>query len=294
MFSLAEQWRIEDRKRRAPDLVEHWNERSATYANHSHSGYAESFIKKMDLAQVKLILDMGCGTGSLAIPLAQRGYGVIAADFSSGMLDQLRQYAQEKNIHLIEWKSGDDLRSLRCLEGGFIAVVLLKWDDDWASFGLMQDSVDVAISSRSLITHDMEDSLKKLSRVASKRVYVTVGTGISPRVNPDVAKAMGIHLNKHNDALFVFGIAHELGYEPEVSYIHSPRKKLYNSRNEAYHSLLDTMNYVSDKDLQVDPHIAAQRLSDWLLVHLIPAEEKGKWCLDKPYLVPWAFLSWNV
>ena len=54
------------------------------------------------------------------------------------------------------------------------------------------------------------------------------------------------------------------------------------------------MNYVSDKDLQVDPHIAAQRLSDWLLVHLIPAEEKGKWCLDKPYLVPWAFLSWNV
>ena len=294
MFSIAEQWRIEDRKRRVPDSAEQWNERSFTYAKRPHSGYAESFIDKMDLSDVDLILDMGCGTGSLSVPLAQMGFGVIAADFSTGMLDRLRQLAREKNVSLIEWQKGRSISELKDRIGGFIVVVRMSWEDDWSSFGLVQDSVDIAISSRSLITHDLEDSLKKLCRVASKRVYITVGTGVSPRVNPDVAHAMGVKLDKHNDALFVFGIAHELGYEPEVSYIHSPRRKFYASPNEAYHSLLETMDYVDDKDSQVDPKVAAQRLRDWLLVHLVPAEEEGKWCLDKPYLVPWAFLSWNV
>lgn len=294
MISLAEQWRIEDKKRRAPDSVEHWNMRSATYAKGAHSEYVEAFIRNMKLTRRNLILDMGCGTGSLAIPLAQLGHGVIAADFSSGMLERLRKAAQLSNVMVLEAHGNISERLSKHPTGGFIIPVLMSWEDDWHSFGLNDNLVDIALASRSIITHDLEDSLRKLSSAASHKVCVTVGTGISPRVDPVVAQAMGIQLDKHNDALFVFGIAHELGFEPEVTYIHSPRTRLYTSRDEAYHALLETMNYVDDKDTQVDPQTAAQRLRDWLLVHLVPAKEKGMWCLDKPHIVPWAFITWEV
>ena len=53
-----------------------------------------------------------------------------------------------------------------------------------------EGSVDVAVASRSVITHDLEDSLQKLSAVARERVCVTVGTGVSPRVDMRVAQEL--------------------------------------------------------------------------------------------------------
>ena len=64
--------------------------------------------------------------------------------------------------------------------------------------GLLLDcakiSVEYALASRSIITHDLADSLSKLSRVASKGVFVTAILGASPRINPAVAEAMGVVL----------------------------------------------------------------------------------------------------
>ena len=61
----------------------------------------------------------------------------------------------------------------------------------------------------------------------------------------------------HNDAVFVFGVAHELGFEPEVSYIHSLRIRTYASRDEAYHALLKTLDYRDPSIDQVDRETAA-------------------------------------
>ena len=97
-----------------------------------------------------------------------------------------------------------------------------------------------------------------------------------------------------DDAVFVFGVAHELGFEPEVSYIHSPRTRTYASRDEAYHALLKTLDYRDPSIEQVDRETATQRLRDWLLIHLIPGKEEGTWQLDKPQIVPWAFISWKT
>jgi len=42
---------------------------------------------------VRTILDLGCGTGGHAVPLAQRGYEVVGVDRSEAMLAQARQRA---------------------------------------------------------------------------------------------------------------------------------------------------------------------------------------------------------
>lgn len=291
MVSFAQLWREINSLRRAPDSEAHWDERSLTYAKGTNDAYATDFIEKMKLAKPSLVLDMGCGTGLLAIPLALQGHGVIAADFSEGMLNRLRETARAVGVSVLNEIPQNTLNGK---QGGFIVPKKMSWEDKWDSFGLPENTVDIALASRSIITHDLADSLCKLSQVASERVFVTADLGISPRVNPAAAKAMGVTLEKFNTAVYVFGIAQELGYEPEVSYIHSLRMRVYASRDEAYHSLLKTLTYANKTIEQPDAETAKQRLRDWLLVHLVPGTEEGTWQLDAPQVVPWAFFSWSV
>ena len=50
----------------------------------------ERIFSKFEGSAVETILDLGCGTGSHAIPLAQRGYRVVGVDRSEHMLAQAR------------------------------------------------------------------------------------------------------------------------------------------------------------------------------------------------------------
>lgn len=306
MINLAEEWRRLDGRRRKPDSQEHWDERAKSFSfKDSPDAYLRSFISKAGITGKETVLDMGCGTGSLAVALAAMGCSVIAADFSKGMLDRLRSKAAERGML---WEggasgfgsdgstAGDAELYLSEAQAEKILPLLMSWEDDWAKYGLEEGSVDVAVASRSVITHDLEDSLQKLSAVARERVCVTVGTGVSPRVDMRVARAMGLELERHNDALFVFGIASDLGYEPTVSYIHSPRIKSYISPDEAYYSLLKTRDYLADTADQISVEESACRLRGFLADHLVEIEEDGTrcWTLDQPRVVPWAFISWDV
>lgn len=294
MLDLAEEWRKLDAVRHKPDAQAHWDKRARTYSFHdAPNDYVRSFIAKMQLAGGESVLDMGCGTGSLAVPLAMCGHGVVAADFSEGMLERVRENAAAAGVPVVK-PAGQGAFGV---PAGAVCPLRMSWEDDWARFGLGKGAVDVALASRSIITHDLEDSIRKLSAAARKRVCVTAGTGVSPRVDERVAKAMGLNLQRHNDALFVFGIASGLGYEPTVSYIHSPRMKAYGSPDEAYYSLLKTMEYVGDAAQQVSADVAAKRLKDWLGTHLVVEQSPDggqRWHLDKPRDVPWAFISWDV
>ncbi|MGW0901442.1 class I SAM-dependent methyltransferase, partial [Streptomyces goshikiensis] len=53
------------------------------------------------------ILDLGCGPGTLALDLAERGASVTAADVSEEMLAAGRGWAQTRNITSVTWKRAD-------------------------------------------------------------------------------------------------------------------------------------------------------------------------------------------
>lgn len=46
------------------------------------------------------VLDIGCGPGTLSIPLAQAGANVISLDISTGMLDRLREIAESEHLQI--------------------------------------------------------------------------------------------------------------------------------------------------------------------------------------------------
>ena len=56
--------------------------------------YIEKHFQKRGLPG-KTVLDLGCGTGSLTVELAQRGYEMIGVDLSPDMLAEASEKAQD-------------------------------------------------------------------------------------------------------------------------------------------------------------------------------------------------------
>lgn len=87
-------WIAEQEHRGRSDDATRWDERSANYAKVSGtSSYASTFLDYAGVREGETVLDMGCGSGALALPLAQDGHEVYACDFSRGMLDALMETA---------------------------------------------------------------------------------------------------------------------------------------------------------------------------------------------------------
>lgn len=80
-----------------------------------------------------LLMDLACGQGRHAVPLAAGGHRVVGVDRSAVLLDHGRRAAASAQVE-VGWVQGD-LRALPFAAGGFDAVVHL-----WNSFGYFDDA----------------------------------------------------------------------------------------------------------------------------------------------------------
>lgn len=62
--------------------------------------YVEEIFKKYD-AKPEMVLDLGCGTGSLCIELAHRGYDMTGVDLSEDMLSCARDKAIGEDVDIL-------------------------------------------------------------------------------------------------------------------------------------------------------------------------------------------------
>lgn len=118
------------------DSRDYWNHRAATFTRTATCDYELWLMRLLALDPADTLLDMGCATGTLAVPLARAGHRVHACDFAEAMLAILNQRATQESLP--------------------ITPHLLAWDDDWQTAGLGENSVDVAFASRSLMAADVQ------------------------------------------------------------------------------------------------------------------------------------------
>lgn len=67
---------------------------------------AEDFIGRLDLPAGTRVLDIACGTGNTAIPLARRGCEVVGVDIAPNLLLQARERAAAEGLN-IQFDEGD-------------------------------------------------------------------------------------------------------------------------------------------------------------------------------------------
>lgn len=285
----AAEWAaVESRGERGDDPA-YWNERAKSFpCAGEHSTYVDDFLRLADIQPGESVLDMGCGTGALALPLAQLGHRVIAADFSQGMLDVL---IRDMSTSL----ENPDRLSLH----------QLSWSDNWEAAGIHPKCVDVALASRSMVTQDIRDSLGKLNAVARRRVCITMPTEFSPRADASILANAGIQVESKMSYLYAFVILHQMGYRPELRYI-------VNSRIDTFDSVEEAKEYfgsVALRALECGAKVsttnaeALERMGLWVESKLIPNPDAGQpgdkgvpqkaLKLNSPHLVKWAFISWE-
>ena len=115
--------------------------------------YQDALFDKLILDENDSVLDVGCGEGSVTIPMAKRVKKVIGLDSSPKMLEYLEKRALDNKIDNIE-------SILKPIEE-------IKYDEI--------GDVDVVVCSRSLNgIIRIREVLMELDKIANKYVFITI------------------------------------------------------------------------------------------------------------------------
>lgn len=281
----AEWMLLQEMRRKADDKV-YWNKRAKDFDDPDRlSPYTQEFLRRANIPSGSTVLDMGCGTGSIAIPLARQGCKVIAADFSEEMLSETQRRVEVSNTENVE-------------------TLCMSWEDNWEDFGLSANSVDVVIASRSLAVRDLAQALDKMSSTASEMCCATMTSGNSPRMDARILAVCGLEQRYGKDYQYAFNILANKGYMPSCTWILSERKDTFDSAEEAYADFKRMIDDVADTYPPQAIDEAVDLLHVWISNNLIANEDAGKpdgkgyeqksLTLREPRIIPWAFLSWRV
>ena len=153
------------------DSQAYWNKRAATFTRDTTVEYERWLLDLLALKAGEEILDMGCATGTLAVPLARAGHRVHGCDFAEAMLAILDERTAAENLP--------------------ITSHLLAWEDDWDELGLGENSVDVAFASRSLMSGNVFSAVHKLDAAARSRAAVVVPDSLLPSRDPRLLTYLG-------------------------------------------------------------------------------------------------------
>jgi len=113
--------------------------------------FIEKIFKTLSREQPKKILDLGCGTGSHSLILAQRGYEVTGTDISPVMIEGAKKKSKEINIEanfLVQ-----DMRAAKLNERFDCAICM------FGGFGYLLTHTDLVELFSSLTDHLREDGL---------------------------------------------------------------------------------------------------------------------------------------
>lgn len=261
-------WKESQASKRRADDVEFWNERAYSFAQKAGtSRYSETFLDLCSIEDGETVFDMGCGPGTLAIQLAQKGHRIVAADFSPNMLSILIDNARDAGVEEL------------------IDPVELSWAEPWETRDL--PVCDVALASRSIATDNLRDAFVKINSCARRRVCLTLSTGSSPRSDEVLLRAVGRPPERYPDYVIGMNLLWAMGMRPELSYIDSKRDTVFASFDEAIEK---TCAIIGADEVERD------RLVEYSREHLREhRDESGEmtWVYDHTRVTSWAFIAWN-
>lgn len=229
-------------------------------------GYANELLSRIDVRPGESVIDMGCSTGTLAVPLAVQGNFVTACDFSTAVLARLEQTARASGVsENIETRN-------------------VFWFDSWDDLPV----ADIFVASRSLYARDLPAAILNIEAHARRRCYVTAATRNSVRHDPVMLEAIGREAPTRSECIYIANMLGQMGRFPEMTYV---------TRNlPAFgESLEEVRDEYERQDGPFTPH--ESELLDAFIRdnYRVITDSEGLSMLRRTYKRPatWAFISWN-
>lgn len=225
--------------------------------------YQDALFDSLILDENDTVLDVGCGEGSVTIPIAKRVKKVIGLDSSTRMLEYLEKRADDNGMDNIE-------TVLKPIEE-------IRYEDI--------GDVDVVICSRSLNgIIPIDEVLLELDKIADKYVFITVFGPENKKIEKEFDRELGIKTEDFPDYNYFFNILFNLGIYPNVQ-----RFDLNNYRE--YDSIEDAMDNGKFRlDLYTDEE---KGLLKKYLERILSYDEKTKKYYNVNDKADWILIWWK-
>lgn len=219
--------------------------------------YLSKMLARIETTPDCTLLDIGCGPGTLAIPLAQKVKSITGLDISSEMLRHLKENAAQKDITNINY--------INC-----------SWDD--AVVGKDVEPHDIVVASRSLGPLDLKESMLKLASAAKKAVYFTLPVVHLP-FDWEVYQAIGRDERKHPSYIYVFNTLYQMGIQANLEILNSKIKVKFSSVAEAMDDLQWRTTQFTDAEKEKMKKYLAGKFAEQKDSPLFRHEGYSKWAL---------------
>ena len=199
---------------------------------------AERQIAKIELAPEYTVLDVGAGTGRLAIPIAKRVTTVTAIDPSIGMLACLQENMEKEGVTNV-------------------ISVNKRWEDIELGVDIMPH--DVVIASGSLGMLDIQEALAKIDAAARRYVYLFTSAGKG--MDKGVWKVI-YGETPSTDYIYIYNILHGMEIYANVEISDSDYEQRYGSLDEAVTKMKEMYDLPSEKEGILREHLSKILVED--------------------------------
>lgn len=219
-------------------MTEFWNMKAKSYGQMENKGAerAEQVISKLLVDPETSIVDIGCGPGSLSIPLAKTAGTVTAIDPAYAMLDQLKEKASDENL-------------------SNIATINKKWED--ISVGIDVAPHDVVVASYSLAMADIREALSKMNEAAIRGVCLFWFAGKRGWINETLwPKLFGEDYIPGPDYIYLLNVLYQIGIHPNLEITKRTHEQRFPSMEEALKNWRENLpDLTPEQDAILKKHI---------------------------------------
>jgi SAM-dependent methyltransferase len=225
-----------------------------------HSGYVEEVMSRLRLEPEYSVLDVGSGTGALAIPLAKQVRSVTALDRSPVLLS---------------------IVSRNAAAAGLNNILTLNLDWTKAQLGTDFQQHDVVVVSRSLPAgKDVSRCLKLIDAAARRSCYITWKASAYDELEAEISRLLGVTYRPFPEHIVLYNLLHSIGIHAEVNIFRTGGCRRYETLEEAFLQIV--------RSQPVEPH-QKQAILDMLASRM----ENRDRAFYQPKNALWALIHWD-
>ncbi len=245
--------------------AEDWNKKARSFsARVMDSPYVNLLLAQIPVKEHHTVLDIGCGPGTLALPLARKASHVTALDYSEKMIEILQHHISEKAYTNI-------------------TPHLCSWEDDWERQGIQP--ADIAIASRSMSVDNLSGAIDKINSFAQKYVFLADRINPSP-YDPDAFAAIGRTFNSGPDYIYTLNMLYSKNIHANITVIELDREVFYPD----LHQILDTYRWMF-KDLTAEEE---KKLENYIVSYTTPSSTNEGYIFHHNHPPKWAVIWWRI
>ena len=218
-------------ERLAKKVNKDWDKAAPGFYKRTHKeDYQDALFDMLILDENDTVLDVGCGEGSVTVPLARKVKKVIGIDSSPKMLEYLEKRAEDNDINNIE-------------------TVLMPIEE--ITYDEIGDA-DVVVCSRSLNgIIPIEEVLDELNKIANKYVFITIFGPENKKIEKDFDKEIGRKTEDFPDYNYFFNILFNMGIYANVQRFDLNNYREYDSIDEAIDNGKFRLDMYSDEEKEL-------------------------------------------